>query len=76
MRRNPDNNPHREIEANDQRTFKVVETYQGKCAVLATWEKEPDEVQANNHDYIIRLRATVRKFKNYLVHRADARIKI
>lgn len=74
--RNPDNDPHRYSEENEQRTFKVMETYRGKCALLATWEQQPDEIQIKYHADILRMRATVRKFRNYLLHRADANISL
>lgn len=69
--RNPKS--HRHSEANQQRTLAVLDTYRGKIDLLRTWEDEritPMAVQIKFHSEIIRLRATVRKFKNLLEHRA------
>ncbi len=73
--RNP-GDPHRRTLANEKRTQNCIETYHGKVALLQSWEAQPDSVQADNHAYIIELRATVRNVKNYLLHRADASIRI
>ncbi len=73
--RNP-GNPKRPTEANARRTQERIEQYQGKIALLNTWEAQPDSVQADNHDYIIELRATVRNVKNYLLHRSDAKVNV
>lgn len=75
MRRNPEN-PQRFIEANEHRTQKQIERYYGKVALLATWEKESDEVQSENHAYLLKLRATVRTIKTLLLHRASAKVQI
>jgi hypothetical protein len=68
--------PKLPTEANERRTQERIEQYQGKVALLNTWEAQPESVQADNHDYIIELRATIRNVKNYLLHRADAKIRI
>ena len=67
---------HRQTEANQKRTQKVVERYYGIQDLLRTWEKENDDIQADNHDYILGLRAKERMLKNLLLHRADASIKL
>lgn len=72
-RRNP-GPPHRQ--SSWKNTEIRIEQYRGKCALLETWEKQPDEVQAENHDYIIQLRQHVRQVRNYLLHRADVNAKI
>lgn len=69
--RNPKS--HRHSQANAERTLQVLETYRGKIDLLRTWEDErltPMAMQIEHHDYIIQMRATVRKFKNLLEHRA------
>lgn len=66
------NNSHRQTEANDRKTQKRIEQYYGKVALLNTWEEQPENVQANNHAYIIELRRHVRNVKNYLMHRNDS----
>ena len=75
MRRNP-GEPQRPTEANRLRTIKRIEQYNGVTALLATWEAQPDEVQSNNHDYIVQLRAKVRTVRNYLLNRNDPTIRI
>lgn len=68
-RRNP-MPPQRRTEANARRTEQRIQQYMGKVALLESWESQSDQVQADNHAYIIGLRATVRNVKNYLLHRA------
>ena len=70
------NNPQRPTEANEEKTRIRVEQYHGVVALLATWEQQPDDIQARNWAYIIRLRAKVRTVKNYLIHRADAKAHV
>ncbi len=65
------NKPHRQTEANQRRTQSVMDRYYGKVALLNTWEAMPDDVQSDNHDYIIEQRAKVRTLKQMILHRAD-----
>lgn len=73
-RRNP-GDPHRRSSWTG--TEKCIERYQGKSAVLLTWEKmASDSLQNENHDYLVELRARVRTARNLIMHRADARAEI
>jgi hypothetical protein len=63
-------NPQRRTEANTERTQKLVETFKGKCDLLSTWEATSDDVQADNHDDILKLRAKVRTLRNRISHRS------
>jgi len=65
------NKSHRHTEANAVKTKQRVESYLLLIALLQTWEEQPDEIQCDNHDYIIQLRAKVRTAKNYLINRSD-----
>ena len=67
---NPQKSPHRTTEANIERTHKLVDTYHGKVDLLATWEKASDQMQVENHDEILKLRATVRTLRNRISHRS------
>ena len=64
--------PHRTTEANKERTARRVEEYYGLDALIRTWEATSDEVQIQNHDYLLELRRRLRNVKNYIAHRADA----
>jgi hypothetical protein len=66
------NNSHRQTFANDRKTQERVEQYYGKVALLNTWEQQSEDVQVENHDYIIELRRHMRTVKNYLLHRNDS----
>lgn len=70
------NKPHRQTEANQQRTQRVIETYHGKVDLLRTWEAQPAAVLIRNHADILRQRAKIRVLKNMILHRAgpDAEI--
>jgi hypothetical protein len=68
--KNPLNNPQRRTEANTERTQKLVETYRGKVDLLSTWDQAPDRQQADNHEDILKLRATVRTLRNRIAHRS------
>lgn len=68
MRNNPKS--HRATEANQKRTQKVIETYLGKKDLLATWEKQSDDVQIKEHDNLLELRRKIRNLSNYIAHRA------
>jgi hypothetical protein len=60
----------RRTEANQRRTAERIDEYLGVQALLKTWESQTDEVQANNHSYILELRRRERNVKNYLQHRS------
>lgn len=70
MPRNP-GHPHRYVEGNAARTQEQIETYLGKKALHDTWEKHASvNLQARNHNYLLKLRARIRNVKNYIEHRA------
>lgn len=73
--RNP-GKPQRYIESNERKTQERIEQHLGIMALLRTWDLQPAEVQSRNHDYIIKLRARERNIRNYLLHRADARVNL
>jgi hypothetical protein len=60
---------HRSTEANAKRTQARIEEYLGVRDLLATWEMMPDDVQADHHNDILKLRARERNVRNYLAHR-------
>ena len=70
------NNPQRPTEVNEEKTRARVEQYHGVVALLATWEQQPDEIQARNYAYIMKLHKKVRTVRNYLLHRADAKAHV
>ncbi len=70
------NKPHRQTEANQRRTQAVMDRYYGKVALLNTWESMSEQVQADNHDYIIEQRARLRTLKQMILHRADPNASI
>jgi hypothetical protein len=41
-------------------------------ALLATWEQQPAQVQAQENDYILELRKKTRQIRNYITNRSDA----
>ena len=65
-------NSHRSTEVNKERTVKRVEEYYGLDALIRTWELADDELQMENHDYLLELRRRFRNVRNYISHRADA----
>ena len=48
-----------------------IEQFQGKEAILKTWEQMNDSTQISEHDYIKDLKKRVRQVKMYILHRAD-----
>jgi hypothetical protein len=50
-------------------TADLIQQYQGKLALLKTWESLPAEIQEN--DYIIALKSRLRQVRNYLLRRKD-----
>jgi hypothetical protein len=49
-----------------------IEQYQLLMALLATWEQQPADVQAQQNDYILELRKKTRQVRNYITNRSDA----
>jgi len=76
MSKQRNTNSHRLTEANKERTVKRVEEYYGLDALVKTWDEAPDELQIENHDYILELRRRFRNVRNYIAHRADATAEI
>jgi len=52
-------------------TEKRIEQYEGKDALLRTWELESKDVQVDNRAYLKGLRERVHAVRNYILHRAD-----
>ncbi len=52
-------------------TAERIQQYEGKLALLQTWECLPAETQLQEHDYIIALKSRLRQVRNYLLHRKD-----
>ena len=50
-------------------TADLIQQYEGKLALLKTWESLPAEIQEN--DYIIALKSRLRQVRNYLLRRKD-----
>ena len=48
-----------------------IQQYEGKLALLQTWESLPAETKLQEHDYIIALKSRLRQVRNYLLHRKD-----
>jgi len=48
-----------------------IHQYEGKLALLKTWESLPTETQLQENDYIIALKSRLRHVRNYLLHRKD-----
>jgi hypothetical protein len=48
-----------------------IQQYEGKLALLQTWESLPAETQLQEHDCIIALKSRLRQVRNYLLHRKD-----
>ena len=68
---------HRQTEANDKKTLERIETYLGKSALQETWDRyASQELQIEEHDYILGLRKRVRENRNYVAHRNDPKAEI
>jgi len=68
--RNP-NNPQRRTESQARKTAERIDVYLGKAALLKTWEEMTgDDLQIQEHDYLLALRRRVRINHNYLLHRS------
>jgi hypothetical protein len=52
-------------------TADLIQQYEGKRALLQTWESLRAETQLQEHDYIIALKSRLRHVRNYLLHRKD-----
>jgi len=48
-----------------------IHQYEGKLALLKTWESLPAKTQLQENDYIIALKSRLRHVRNYLLHRKD-----
>lgn len=68
--------PMRHTRANEKKTEVRIAQYHGKKALLDTWEAQSDEVKAQHHDEIIKLRARVRMIRMLVEHRADPKAHI
>jgi len=52
-------------------TADLLQEYEGKLALLQTWESLRAETQLQENDYIIALKSRLRQVRNYLLHRKD-----
>ena len=52
-------------------TADLIQQYEGKRALLKTWESLPAETQLQENDYIIALKSRLRQVRNNLLHRKD-----
>jgi hypothetical protein len=66
MIKRPQKNSHRFTSKNDQKTLERIQQYHGLVDLL----KQPEWMQANHHQDILKLKARVRMVKNLVIHRA------
>ena len=52
-------------------TADLIQQYEGKLALLQTWQSLRAETQLRENDYIITLKSRLRNVRNYLLHRKD-----
>ena len=52
-------------------TAHLIQQYEGKLALLQTWQSLRAETQLRENDYIITLKSRLRNVRNYLLHRKD-----
>jgi hypothetical protein len=52
-------------------TADLIQQYEGKLALLQTWESLRAETRLQENDYIIALKSRLRHVRNYLLHRKD-----
>ena len=52
-------------------TADLIQQYEGKLALLQTWQSLRVETQLRENDYIIALKSRLRQVRNYLLHRKD-----
>ena len=52
-------------------TADLIQQYEGKRALLKTWESLPVKTQLQENDYIIALKSRLRQVRNNLLHRKD-----
>ena len=52
-------------------TAELIQQYEGKLALLQTWQSLRAETQLQENDYIIALKSRLRHARNYLLHRKD-----
>jgi hypothetical protein len=57
-------------------TADLIQQYEGKRALLKTWESLRAETQLQENDYIIALKSRLRQVRNNLLHRKDATANI
>ena len=57
--------------AREVATADLVQQYEGKQALLQTWESLRAETQLQENDYIIALKSRLQHVRNYLLHRKD-----
>ena len=55
----------------DVATADLIREYEGKLALLQTWQSLRAETQLQENDYIIALKSRLRHVRNYLLHRKD-----
>jgi hypothetical protein len=55
----------------DVATADLIQEYEGKLALLQTWQSLRAETQLQENDYIIALKSRLRHVRNYLLHRKD-----
>lgn len=60
----------------DIKTEQRLTEYNLLKALLTEWEEAPTEMQVENHDYLLKLRAKVRNHKAYLDHRNDPKARV
>jgi hypothetical protein len=52
-------------------TIERAEQFEGKQALLSTWESQSQSTQNHEHSYLKELRGRVRQVKTYLIHRKE-----
>jgi len=50
----------------------LMEQLEGKNALLATWEIQPQDLQVKEAPYLRQLRGRIRTIRTYILHRRDA----
>ena len=50
--------------------------YYGKEALLKTWEEQPMQLQAEEHEYLLGLKVRIRMVRNYILHRSDVEAEV
>ena len=52
-------------------TAHLIQQYEGKLALLKTWQSLRSETQLQEDDYIIALKSRLQHVRNYLLRRKD-----